>query len=268
MTGYDYISQYNQGLEKAREGKYEEALECLEESLKINPNLVEAHNLMGKVFYHQGDISRAKKSWQQALTIDPNNFTAKSCLEAFHSRKILHWIVLAISLGIMFFFLQEAWILSLNKRIKVFVETMGERQMVEVSAEFDSLAQKLDELKAISSDTKLKVKKGVNKKSEEANETAEDKYKEALRLYSQGKYDKAERFLNEIPLEDIRSDLKDNVVFWIGCCLFQQSRYEEALGHFRNLREKYPQSNKISEAEAKERVCLKKIRIDLAGSKQ
>ncbi len=54
------------------QNKNELALQSLEEALRIQPDLAEAFNLMGKIYYEQGDTTKAQEYWDKAYTLDPS----------------------------------------------------------------------------------------------------------------------------------------------------------------------------------------------------
>ena len=54
---------YNQGLERARVRDLSGAIVSLRESLKFNKNNIKARNLLGLVYYEQGEIPAALSEW-------------------------------------------------------------------------------------------------------------------------------------------------------------------------------------------------------------
>jgi TolA-binding protein len=80
------IAAYNHGLEKAQTGDLAGASEALEEALREDPMHIEARNVLGKVYLHMGEPKQAERCWQRVLLVDPDNFTARECLDALRGR--------------------------------------------------------------------------------------------------------------------------------------------------------------------------------------
>ena len=57
-------------------GKYQEAIECYDKALKIDPNHVNALNNKGYLLYNQGKYEEAIESFDKALKIDPNHVSS------------------------------------------------------------------------------------------------------------------------------------------------------------------------------------------------
>ena len=53
-------------------GKYEEAIECFDKAIEINPDFVCAWHGKGRVLYEQGKYEEAIKCYDKAIEIDPN----------------------------------------------------------------------------------------------------------------------------------------------------------------------------------------------------
>jgi len=85
------IENYNLGLARAKRGDYQEAVELLEKVLEINPDHLNAYNVLGKVYFHRRQVEKARECWQRVLEIDPDNFTARMCLEALYKEEG-HWV--------------------------------------------------------------------------------------------------------------------------------------------------------------------------------
>jgi tetratricopeptide (TPR) repeat protein len=48
------------------------SLENFQKALKINPDYVEAHNNLGRLFMHLGQLNEAVQYFQKAIKINPN----------------------------------------------------------------------------------------------------------------------------------------------------------------------------------------------------
>jgi len=60
---------------------YNEAIKSLEREIEIGGNLVAAYNLLGEMSLYWKDRESAKNFFLKVLTIEPDNPTAKGCLE-------------------------------------------------------------------------------------------------------------------------------------------------------------------------------------------
>ena len=83
------VKLYNEGLNFAKQERYAEAIQPILKAVEIDPDYVNAHNLLGKIHIQDGDVKRAREYWLQALKIDPYNATATACLEASYPKPLL-----------------------------------------------------------------------------------------------------------------------------------------------------------------------------------
>ena len=83
------VKLYNEGLNFAKQERYTEATQPILKAVKIDPNYVNAYNLLGKIHIQDGDVKKAREYWLQALKIDPYNATASTCLEASYPKPLL-----------------------------------------------------------------------------------------------------------------------------------------------------------------------------------
>ena len=51
--------------------KHEEAIRCYEKTLTLDPNNLQAHYFLGRLYQQKGKLDRAISSYKKALTIDP-----------------------------------------------------------------------------------------------------------------------------------------------------------------------------------------------------
>jgi len=82
------IELYNIGLSNVKEGRLDEAIQVLSESIQNDPVHVNSHNLLGKTLIRKGKILQARRCWKSALKIDPLNATAIDCLRALNKKPI------------------------------------------------------------------------------------------------------------------------------------------------------------------------------------
>jgi tetratricopeptide (TPR) repeat protein len=82
------IEHYNNGLQYAKQEKWDEALELLNKAIAEDPKHVNSYNILGKVYINKGELDAARGCWRMALRIDPGNTTAKQCLAAAGKRSI------------------------------------------------------------------------------------------------------------------------------------------------------------------------------------
>ncbi len=72
----DFMAWYNKGLALAKLGKYEEAIECFDKAIELNPNFAPAWNNKGVALAKLGKYEEAIKCYDKALEIDPNYYYA------------------------------------------------------------------------------------------------------------------------------------------------------------------------------------------------
>lgn len=68
----------------------QEAIECYERSIEINPNFAEAYCNLGRVLQAQGDVTSATAHFKRALEIKPNFAEALSDL-VFARMRLCNW---------------------------------------------------------------------------------------------------------------------------------------------------------------------------------
>src|SRR5436309_14410973 len=62
---------------RLEEGKYKESTSFLTQALALNPHLVGARTSLGNAYLLQGKPDLARRSFQQAVRLDPGNFNAR-----------------------------------------------------------------------------------------------------------------------------------------------------------------------------------------------
>ena len=65
------------GTIRLQEGKYKESTNFLTQALALNPQMAGARTSLGNAYLLQGKSDLARRSFQQALSIDPGNFNAR-----------------------------------------------------------------------------------------------------------------------------------------------------------------------------------------------
>ncbi|MEE2909038.1 MAG: tetratricopeptide repeat protein [Candidatus Poribacteria bacterium] len=83
------VELYNEGLSYAKHERFNEALSLLTEAVKLAPDYIKAHNLLGKIYMQLGQIDKARESWLKTLKLDPLNLMAMECLEASEPKSLL-----------------------------------------------------------------------------------------------------------------------------------------------------------------------------------
>lgn len=81
-------------------------------------------------------------------------------------------------------------------------------------------------------------------------------YNQAYTDYTQMRYPLAISGFKEVIQRYPESDLADNAQYWIGECLMAQRQYERALESFEDVLRMYPDSNKLAEASYKKAMAL------------
>ena len=70
----------NLGIILLRSGKFQKAISCFEKAIKINPNHANAHNNFGVAFRQLGEHQKAKSCYEKAIKIQPNYASAHNNL--------------------------------------------------------------------------------------------------------------------------------------------------------------------------------------------
>ena len=63
----------------------EAAIQCINEAIRLNPQVVAYHTLAGQVFEQAGDPQQALDAYKKALELDPNNGWAKDAVQRLSS---------------------------------------------------------------------------------------------------------------------------------------------------------------------------------------
>ena len=70
----------NLGIILLRSGKFQKAISCFEKAIEINPNHANAHNNFGVAFRQLGEHQKAKSCYEKAIKIQPNYASAHNNL--------------------------------------------------------------------------------------------------------------------------------------------------------------------------------------------
>ncbi len=84
------VALYGAGAAAAVLGRQTDAIAFLKRALQIEPRLVQASILLGDVAYHQGDLTFAIKTYENALKIAPGNVELRERLAAWRSEATVH----------------------------------------------------------------------------------------------------------------------------------------------------------------------------------
>jgi tetratricopeptide (TPR) repeat protein len=89
------------GVNLEKIGKYERALECYQQCVELEPNFVNAHIAMGKLYEKKGEIDKARDAYRRAVEIDARAYEACLALSRIFKEEgayedALNWIEKAI----------------------------------------------------------------------------------------------------------------------------------------------------------------------------
>ncbi|UCF80161.1 MAG: tol-pal system protein YbgF [Acidobacteriota bacterium] len=73
----------------------------------------------------------------------------------------------------------------------------------------------------------------------------EQAYQAAYADYTKGNFSLAVMGFEKFVKQDSQNDLADNALYWVGECHYAQRQFEEAIGVFDRVLEKYPEGDKI-----------------------
>jgi choline-sulfatase len=68
----NFIAEYGLGWMALQEGKWDEALQCLQAAVDINPKDAAVRNSLGSAYFHKDDLSRANDEFAEAVRLNPN----------------------------------------------------------------------------------------------------------------------------------------------------------------------------------------------------
>src|SRR5437868_12256362 len=79
----DAKKQVEFGIAVAQRGLWREAIYRWERAVQIDPRYAEALNDLGIAYEHEGDLDKARTSYEKALELEPNNALIKQNYELF-----------------------------------------------------------------------------------------------------------------------------------------------------------------------------------------
>jgi len=79
----DAKSQVEFGIDVARRGLWREAIYRWQKAVEIDPTYSEAYNDLAVAYEHEGQLDKARESYEKALEIDPNNAQIRQNYELF-----------------------------------------------------------------------------------------------------------------------------------------------------------------------------------------
>ena len=80
---------YNQALELARAGKYDEAVVEIQSAIGLNAHHPKYYNLLGSVYANKGLYSMATREWEKAIVLDDESNTAYQNIERVRKFEVL-----------------------------------------------------------------------------------------------------------------------------------------------------------------------------------
>jgi Flp pilus assembly protein TadD len=79
----DAKSQVEFGINVAQRGLWREAIYRWEKATQLDPTYVAAYNDLGIAYEHEGQLDKARKAYEKALELDPNNAQVRQNYELF-----------------------------------------------------------------------------------------------------------------------------------------------------------------------------------------
>jgi len=247
---------YNEGLQCARDGNWNGAIEFLSKAIVGNPSHVNSYNVLGKVYIQKDEVSAARKCWQAALKADPGNATARQCLakagkgfDQFQFRRLL-WPALVV--------------ISLSALVIVSSVLLGRIDNLETKLAAATTAQITGDVPVLLESTTQEA--GHNESDRMTGEAAThsqatilpqlqkdsqvtEAYHQALADCRSQHYSQAMEVFRQILRYSGTHDLKDNAQYWLAECYYAQREYAQALEEFQRVKIQFPESNKTFDAE-------------------
>ena len=236
------IEHYNNGLQYAKEEKWDEAIEFLGKAITENPEHVNSYNVLGKVYIQKDDVNAARKCWRKVSKIDPENATARQCLTKIgkgfgqiHARKLLWLAIVAISLAPL-----------------IITSSILLRRISDLKAELTTATstQKIDQNNSATTTEEVYAQPTILMRLETDSHVTEA-YSQALADCRSGHYDQAIEVFQQILRYSQPHELKDNAQYWLGECYYAQKKYDRALEEYQKIKRLFPQANKVFDAELK-----------------
>jgi TolA-binding protein len=288
---------YNKGLQYFNDGKWDQAMESLKESISENPQYIESYNLLGQVYVKKGKPDVAKRCWLLALRFDPDNALAKQFLaeldikpskksKSFAIKDLVWPIIVVILLAALIttnlilldyinglkFDLSAARIaredikaelvrIAALKGVKPRISLQSQNKASEKS---EVIKRKPSEEDLQDYPTKPIFTKPVQTETKfETESQVTEAYQRAFKECQSGQYDIAIKGFQQILNYPGDNDVKDNSQYWLAECYYAQKNYSKALTEFQKIKQNFPKSDKVFDAELK--VSLTYLKM---GSKE
>jgi Flp pilus assembly protein TadD len=71
------------GINVAQRGLWREAIYRWERAIEIDPTYAAAHNDLAIAYEHEGQLDKARKAYEKALDLEPNNLQIRQNFELF-----------------------------------------------------------------------------------------------------------------------------------------------------------------------------------------
>jgi len=79
----DARDQVEFGINVAQRGLWREAIYRWEKAVELDPKYAAAFNDLGIAYEHEGQLEKARKAYEKALTLDPNNANIRQNYDLF-----------------------------------------------------------------------------------------------------------------------------------------------------------------------------------------
>ena len=79
----DARSQVDFGINVAQKGLWREAIYRWRKAVELDPTYAAAHNDLAVAYEHEGQLEKARQSYERALALDPNNTQIRQNYELF-----------------------------------------------------------------------------------------------------------------------------------------------------------------------------------------
>ncbi len=80
---HDAKSQVEFGINVAQRGLWREAIYRWEKAVELDPTYAAAYNDLAIAYEHEGQLDKARKAYEKALALDPNNSQIRQNYELF-----------------------------------------------------------------------------------------------------------------------------------------------------------------------------------------
>lgn len=304
MSNQAATEYYNRGVQFFNDMKWDEAMETLNKAIAEDPKHVDSYNLLGQVYNQKGKPETARRCWLMALKLDPDNASAKQFLSVVDKvksvKKIqfkkLIWPAIVAVFLVAIVVTNAVLLIQLNNLKADVPKLISDR----ITEEMANLQKQMAESQAAGQDSSQSVQqtsvagtaeaKRPETKVEELQdypvklpppsptvtesvkiETASqltEAYNRALEDCLSGRYNQAVGTFQRILEYPQRHDLKDNAQYWLGECYYAQKDYNRALSEFQKVKDRFPGTDKVFDAELKVAYTYYKLgRIQAARDK-